>query len=96
MPPRTRRKWVPHDEMPPQQGGPRGKYDWYEIAADLQNHPNLWTLIDAEASISLPGAVTRGRLRALRSDEWDYEVRTYNNNQETKTCEMHMRAVPKG
>lgn len=83
--------WVA--DLPPRR--PRSDYDWWAITAELRERPDEWKLINEAASISLPAAIKGKRMTALRSDEWEYLVRTFHNNHETRTCEMWMSAVRK-
>jgi len=52
-------------------------------------------LVDREASINLAGAIKRQKMTALRSDDWEYLVRTLHNNTTTRTAEVWMSAARK-
>lgn len=71
------------------------RYDWDGITKELRRRPGKWMLIDSAASISLAGAITRQKMTALRSDTWDYAVRTLNNDHVKRTAEVWMSATRK-
>lgn len=87
---RTKRQW--RSDLPSPR---RGKYDWEKELAELRTRPGEWMLLDDKANVSLPGAIARKRIRILRDEEWDYHVRSVNNDYANKTCEVWMSATRK-
>ncbi len=80
---------------PPGQRPRWGQYDWEAITAKLRKKPGEWMLVDDQARLGLQSAITRKRMVALRSDEWDYLVSTSNTNMTDRTSELWMSAVRK-
>jgi hypothetical protein len=72
------------------------KYDWDVITETLRGNPGEWLLIDEEATVSLATAITRKKMVALRSDTWEYKVKTVNNDHLNNRAEVWMSAERKG
>lgn len=80
--------------------GPAPRYDWEAITAKLRTHPGEWTpLIGPDGTNvgtrSLAGAITRKKMAALQSEEWDYLVTTRENDTINNRCKIWMSAVRK-
>lgn len=84
-------------ESPPRPGN-TGRYDWQEIADQLQDNPGRWLRVFEEGPASIPNMIRQEQVRALRPVRRDgaagFEVRTRNNKRTIPpTCSLYLRWV---
>jgi hypothetical protein len=79
---------------------PEHGIDWEAVASLLRSRPGEWLKIFDSGLVSVVNAVRGNGIRALQPYVPPgrvgpgFEVRTRNNNRETKTCTLYLRWVP--
>ena len=63
-------------EIPPRQNA----RDWGPGVTEAKRHPGEWVLVFEQAPRSLPNAHVRGKITALISDKWCFDLITRNTN----------------
>jgi hypothetical protein len=79
----------------PAKPGRKSQYNWPKIVADLKARPGQWMQVDETARRSLATAIRGKKMTALRDPNWEFHVKTVNNNTEAGTAEVWMSAERK-
>lgn len=86
----AKEKWASEEPQP----GYR-KRDWAAITARLRKKPGEWMLVEEQAQASIAGTIRLKKMTALRSDEWEYEVRARNTSPDNRRADIWMSAKRK-
>lgn len=78
---------------PPARPGRAGKYDWDDIVERLQQRPDEWLLVDANAKRGIESAIRRRKMTALQDPGWTYKTSLRNINRDEGTAELWLSAV---